>query len=92
MCVRFVGLLVKASVSRAADPGLDSLFLYGDFSGSSHISDLKLGIPVASLPGAWHYKVNSGTGWPGVSVLFRDGEIEHLICNFDLSVAAQTIV
>ena len=30
---------------------------------------LKIGTPVATLPGAWHYKVSAGTGRPGVSVL-----------------------
>ena len=39
------------------------------FSGSSHTSDLKIGTPVATLPGAWRYRVNTGTGRPGVSIL-----------------------
>ena len=38
------------------------------FSGSSHTSDLKIGTPVATLPGAWRY-VSTGTGRPGVSIL-----------------------
>ena len=41
----------------------------GIFPGSSHTSDLKIGIPVATLPGAWLYRVSAGTGWPDVSVL-----------------------
>ena len=41
----------------------------GIFSGSSHTSDLKIGTPVATLPGAWHYRVSAGTGRPGVSIL-----------------------
>ena len=41
----------------------------GLFSGSSHTSDSKIGTPVASLPGAWRYKVSAGTGRPGVSIL-----------------------
>ena len=41
----------------------------GIFSGSSHTSDLKMGTPVATLPGAWHYRVSTGTGRPGVSIL-----------------------
>ena len=41
----------------------------GIFSGSSHTSDLKIGTPVATLPGAWHYRVSAGAGGPGVSVL-----------------------
>ena len=39
------------------------------FPGSSHTSDLKIGTPVATLPGAWCYRVSAGTGWPGVSIL-----------------------
>ena len=39
------------------------------FPGSSHTSDLKIGTPVAALPGAWRYRVSAGTGWPGVSIL-----------------------
>ena len=41
----------------------------GIFSGSSHTSDLKIGTPVATLPGAWRYGVSTGTGQPGVSIL-----------------------
>ena len=37
---RLVGLVVKASASRAEDPEFESR-LRGDFSGSSHTSDLK---------------------------------------------------
>ena len=39
-----------------------------DFPGSSHTSDLKIGTPVATLPGAWRYRVSAGTGWFGVSM------------------------
>ena len=39
------------------------------FSGSSHTSDLKIGTPVATLPGTWHYRVSAATGRPGVSIL-----------------------
>ena len=63
----------------------------GIFSGSSHTSDLKIGTPVATLPGAWRYRVSIGTGQPGVSILWL-GEVERLICNFYLSVAAHKIV
>ena len=62
----------------------------GIFPGSSHTSDLKIGTPVATLPGAWRHRVGAGTGWPGVSILWL-GEIS-LICNFYLSVAARKIV
>ena len=60
--------MVKASASGAEDPGFKS-HLRLDFSGSSHTSDLKIGTPVATLPGAWRYRVSSGTGQPGVSIL-----------------------
>ena len=32
------------------------------FSRSSYTCDLIIGIPVAALPGAWHYRVSAGTG------------------------------
>ena len=41
----------------------------GIFSGSSHTGDLNIGTPVATLPGAWRYRVSAGTGRPGVSIL-----------------------
>ena len=60
--------MVKASTSRVEDPGFESR-LRQNFSGLSHTSDLKTGTPVATLPGAWHYRVSAGTGQPGVSIL-----------------------
>ena len=66
---RLVGLVVKASASRAEDPGFESLWRRDFFSGSSHTSDLKIGTPVATLAGAWCYRVGAGTGWPAVSIL-----------------------
>ena len=48
---RLVGLVVKASASRAEDPGFESPLRRDFFSGSSHTRDLKIGTPVASLPG-----------------------------------------
>ena len=65
---RLVGLVLKASTSGAEDPGFESR-LRRDFLGSSHTSDFKIGTLVATLPGAWHYRVNAGTGRPGVSML-----------------------
>ena len=47
----------------------------GIFTGSTHTSDFKIGNPVASLPGTWRYRVNTGTGLPGVSILWL-GEME----------------
>ena len=53
-----------------ADPQFDSRFRREYFSRSSHtMSYLKIGTPVVTLPGAWHYRVSDGTGWPGVSIL-----------------------
>ena len=63
-----VGLVVKASASGAEDPGFESR-LRQDFSGSSHTGDMKIGTPVATLPGAWRYRISAGTGQPGVSIL-----------------------
>ena len=60
---RLVGPMVKASASKAYDPGFDPRLRHGNFSVSSHTSDLKIGTPVAILPGAWRYMVSAGTGW-----------------------------
>ena len=62
------GLVVKASASRAEGPGFESR-LRRDFSGSSYTSDSRTGTPVATLSGAWRYRVSAGTGQPGVSIL-----------------------
>ena len=82
---RLVGLVVKESASRAEDTGFES-HLRRNFSGSSHTSDLRIGTPVATLPGAWRYRVSAGTGRPSVCV------VVSLICNFYLSVTARKIV
>ena len=58
---------------------------------SSHTSDLKIGTPVATLPGAWQYRVSAGTGWSSVSILWLS-EMESLICNFYLSLAERQTV
>ena len=87
---RLAGPVVKASTSGAEDQGFESR-LQRDFSAPSHTSDLKVATQVATLPGTWHYKVSAGTGRPGVSILWV-GEVESLICNFYLSVAARKIV
>ena len=76
------------SASGVEDPGFEYR-LRRDFSGSSHNSDLKIGTPVATLPGPWRYRVSAGTGRPGVSIL---GEVKSLIRNFCLSVAARKLV
>ena len=56
--------MVKASASRAGDPGFESLLRRDFFPGSSHTSDLKIGTPVATLPGAWRDRVSAGTVRP----------------------------
>ena len=84
------GLVVKVSAlgaeDRGSNPACDRIF-----PGSSHTSCLKIGTPVATLPGAWRYRDSTGIGQPGVSILWLD-EVESLICNFYLSVAAHKIV
>ena len=59
--------MVKASTSE--DPGFDSRWRRGDFSGSSHTSGLRIGTPVATLPGAWFCRVSAGTGHSGVIIM-----------------------
>ena len=46
---------------------------------------------MATLPDARRYRVSTGTGLPGVSILLLD-EVESLICNVYLSVAARKLV
>ena len=65
---RLVGLVVRVSASGAVDLEFESR-LRRDFSLWSHTSDIKIGTPVATLSGAWHYRVSAGTGWPGVNIL-----------------------
>ena len=65
---RLVSLVVKAFASRAEDHGFESACAE-IFQGSSHTSDLKIGTPVATLPGTWRYRISARTGWPGVSIL-----------------------
>ena len=65
---RLVGLVVRRPPRERKILG-SNLACAGIFSGSSHTSDLKIGTPVAALPGAWCYRVSAGTGWPGISIL-----------------------
>ena len=87
---RLVGLVVRCPPREQKVPGSNPACA-GTFSGSSHTSDLNIGTPVATLPGAWCYRVSAGTGRRGVSILWL-GEMESWICNFYLSVAARKIV
>ena len=68
LSVRLVGLVVRRPPRERKVPGSNP-DCGGIFSGSSHTSDLKIGTPVATLPGAWRYRVSTGTGQPGVSIL-----------------------
>ena len=65
---RLVGLVVRRPPRERKIPGSYPAFA-GIFSGSSHTSDSKIATPVATLPGAWRYRVSAGTGRPGVSIL-----------------------
>ena len=60
--------IVKHFLDRLVGPGSNPVCA-GIFSGSSHNSDLKIGTPVPTLPEAWRYRVSTGTGRPGVSIL-----------------------
>ena len=80
---RLAGLVVRRPPRERKVPGSNPACA-GIFSGLSHTSDLKIGTPVATLPDAWRYRVITGTGWPGVSIILWLGEAERLICNFYL--------
>ena len=66
--VDLVGLVVRRPPRERKIPGSNPACA-GIFSWSSHTSDFKLGAPVATLPGAWSYRLSTGTGRPGVSIL-----------------------
>ena len=68
LCDRLVGLVLRRPPRERKIPGSNPACA-GIFSGSSHTSDFKIGTPVATLPGAWRYRVSTGTGRPGVSIL-----------------------
>ena len=65
---RLVGLVVRRPPQERKIPGSNPVCA-GIFSGSSHTSDFKIDTPVATLPGAWRYKVSTGTGRSGVNLL-----------------------
>ena len=65
--------MVKAPASRAANPGSDPPLAPGFFWVESY-QRLKSWHSSATLPRAWRYRVNAGTGWPGVSILWL-GEV-----------------
>ena len=59
----------RSSASMIPAPGFDSRLRRGSLSWPSHTSDLRIGTPVATLPGARQCRVSTGTGRPGVSIL-----------------------
>ena len=65
---RLVGLVVRRPPREWKIPGSIPA-CDGIFSGSSHAIDLKIDTPVATLPGTWRYRVSTGTGRPGISIL-----------------------
>ena len=65
---RIVGLEVRRPPRERKIPGSNPACA-GIFLGSSHTSDLNIGTPVATVPGAWRYRVGAGTGRLGVSIL-----------------------
>ena len=77
---RLVGLMVKASASRAE--------IWGSNPACARIFPGQA--PVATLPGAWHCRVNTGTGWPGVSILWL-GEVASLTFRFSLWQPCQIV-
>ena len=82
----------KASTSRAEDPGFESRLRRDFFFRVESCQWLKHWHSSGyTLPGAWCYRVSTGAGRPGVSIL-RLGEVESLTCNFYLSVSARKIV
>ena len=83
---RLAGIVVKASTSRAEDPRFESR-LHWDFFRVESYLDFNMDTPVATLSGAWRYRLRAATGWPGISILLL-GEMERLVCNFSLCVTA----
>ena len=77
------GLVGLVCLESGRSGGFES-HLQQDFSGLSHRCDLEIGTPVATVPGAWHYRVSTGVGWPGVSILCL-GEVERV----DLQLLSQ---
>ena len=61
-CDRLVDLVVRRPPRERKIPGWNPACAGIFFSGLSHTSDLKIGIPVATLPGAWRCRANAGTG------------------------------
>ena len=87
---RLVVLVVKASALGVEDLELDSRLCHGDFSRSSLTSSLKIGTPVASLPGSWRYRVSwDCLAWCQYTVTGRGRKFDLQLY---LSVAGRTII
>ena len=56
-------------VLESGRPGFESHLHRGSVPRSGPTSELKVGTPGATLPGAWRYGVSAGIGQPGVSIL-----------------------
>ena len=85
-----MALWIKGVHLENGKPGIDSRVWPGSFSGSSHTSNIKSGNPVATLPGAWRYRVSIGTGWPSVRILLL-GEIYFFLSATSISVWQQYV-
>ena len=68
---RLVGLVVRRPPRERKIPGANPACA-GIFSGSSHTCDLKIGTPVATLPGAWRYTKGSALGLVGPVSVYCD--------------------
>ena len=89
---RLFGLVVRASASRAEDPGFESR-LRRDFPGSSHTSDFKIILALQWLPCQAPGVIGPVRGLVGpVSVYCDWVRWKVWICNFYLSVATAKIV
>ena len=71
-------VVVKASVSRAADQDSNPAFSVGVVLGRFSPETSTFGISVVTVPCVWHHRVSAGTGPPGVSIMSL-GEIENWI-------------
>ena len=65
---RLIGMVVRRPPRERKIPGSNPACAR-IFLGLSHTNDLKIGTPVATLPGIWRYRVSTGTGRPSVSIL-----------------------
>ena len=62
-------MVAKASTWRVACLAFIPACSMDLFPGPVKTSDVNIGTTVAVMPGAWCYRANARTGWPGVSIL-----------------------